>query len=290
MSAVLDVSSPEFVEFSCLCPVQQFEDIMNEVVWEYRIGGPDGREEAVTIIPDANETTNGTFLIAKGLIDAGYRVLVISVPACEAIVPFMTGFDLLTAYKMISKVHLVGIGFGGFLACHIANFYQLSAEVASITIMSSYMNPSKLFKSAIGAFPALTGKSDLNKELNKDKIPADLKDACAFVSSEIEAMSTSLVAARIKFRGRAPQAPIPNIDAERIMVIQPTDWAFKTDDSSRPQKAIAGCRYEKIDKGGNVPHLANPEKVLELLKDHLSKWHAPIEQSEEEDDNEEEEY
>ena len=286
----LSLSSPEFVEFSCLCPVQKFEDIMNEVTWEYRIGGRDDAEEAVAIIPDVNETTNGCFLVAKGLISAGFRVLVVSIPPYLSVVPFMTGFDLLTASKMISKVHLVGIGFGGYLACQISNFHQLSAEVGSITIISSCLNPAKLFKSAIGAFPSLTGKSDLTKELNRDKVPEGLRPACAFVVSEIESLPSALVGARLKFRGKAPPAPLPKVDAERVMVIQPADWAFKMDETARPHKVITGCRYEKIESGGNVPHLANPEKLVELIKEHLTKWHAPVVKDEEEDDNEEEEY
>ena len=285
------VSSSEFVEFSCLCPVQKFDDIMNEVTWEYRVGGREDADEAVAIIPDVNETTNGSFLVARGLINAGYRVLIVSIPPYLSVVPFMTGFDLLTASKMISKVHLVGIGFGGYLCCQIANFHQLSAEVGSITIISSCMNPAKIFKSAIGAFPSLTGKSDLTKELNKDKVPEPLRPACAFVASEIESLPSALVGARLKFRGKAPLAPVPKIDAERVMVIQPSDWAFKMEDAARPHRAIPGCRYEKIESGGNVPHLANADKVVELLKDHLGKWHAPLpKEEEEEDDNEEEEF
>ncbi|KAH0793305.1 Maspardin [Histomonas meleagridis] len=275
MSHELNLSSSEFINFSCNAPVQQFVDTINNVSWEFRQGGPVERDEAVIIISGIYDTTNSMYIIGDGLIKSGYRVLIISIPPYESVSQFLTGFDLLTASKMISKVHLVGFGFGGFLALHLTSFHSLSAEIISLTLIASYME-TKLFNHSVSFFTALTGKGDLIDEVSRGNLPKDLEESTKFIINEIKSLPSSVVSARIHMRAKAPRAPLPKLSADRILIVQPTDWAFKFEATAIPQKMIKGAKYIKIEKGGHHPHLANPDVLIQIIKEHISNFHPVL--------------
>lgn len=277
----LGLSTPEFVNFSLKAPMRQFRDIINDIEWNYRIGGNDTSEEAVVLIASITETTNSMYLVATPLIDAGYRVLIIDMPPYQHISTLMTGFDLLTASLLIAKIHFVGFGFGGFLALHLANFKQLSAEVESISIIAGFMDV-QTFKKPMSFFTKLTAKAALFDELDRATVPEHLKESVNFVASEIDVMPIPDVINKLKVRSTAPPAQKPNIDSEKILVIQPLDWTYKVDNSVRPHKAIEGVVLHKIEKGGNFAELANPEEVVNQVKEHLSRWHLPPENQDDE--------
>lgn len=285
----LSLDSSEFISYSCSSPIQKFSDTVNGIDWDFRQGGAIELDEAVIIISDIFESTNSSYLIASSLIEAGYRVVVISIPPYPSMSTFLTGFDLFTASKMISKAHLVGFGFGGYLAISICNFPSLSAEILSLSVISGYMNTSS-FKKSGGIFGSFMGKSDLHGEVfpSSSQFPANLKPAATFEVKELESIQSSLITARVKLRqqvgpAKPPQSPSP----EKILIVQPVDWAFKMDDNARPQKVIQGANYVKIQTGGHLSQLANASEIQKLLKEQLQKWHSPL--PDEELDLEEEE-
>lgn len=289
----LSLDSSEFISYSCSSPIREFTDSINEVNWEYRQGGAVELDEAIIIIPDIFDSTNSMYLIGSVLIQAGYKVIVISIPPYNSISSFMNGFDLFTAQKLISKIHLVGFGFGGYLAMSLTNFSSMSAEILSLTVISSYMDTSSFKKS--GIFNSFTGKGDLHGEVLPcvSKFPAYLKPAAVFEIKELESIPANTISARIKMRMNSPVLKTPKIDMQRMLIIQPVDWAFKMNDNARPQKNVNGAKYVKIEQGGHLSNLANPDEVSRLLKEHLHEWHTPIpedeldiEEDEEDDENE----
>ena len=289
-SVPLNLSSPQFISFSCSAPLQTFKDTVNNVEWEFRQGGAIQLDEAVVIISDIYDSPNTMYIVMGCLIDAGYRVINICIPPYNGVSSFLTGFDLFTASKLISKVHLVGFGFGGYLAMSLCNFPALSAEILSVAIIAGYMSPGP-FKHSGGLFSGLTGKSDLHGELYPTtyKFPADLKQAAAFAVKEMESVPASIVAARVRLRQGAPPTKPPNMtEPKRILIVQPVDWCFKMDNKDRPQKVIEGALYQKIEKGGHIPHLANPMKIVDLLKEFIGHWYTSNVEDEELDVEEEE--
>jgi pimeloyl-ACP methyl ester carboxylesterase len=273
----LGLSSPDFIQFSCSCPVQFFEDVMDNLTWEYRFGGRSRTGEAVVFVPSIYETTNGWYKVASGVLSAGHTVMVVNIPATASVLAVQIGFDQLLASKLVSRVHLVGVGFGGFLALHLVNFRSLAAEVLSLTVIAGFMNTS-VFTLSDGLLARLTGRADLIGELAREQSPAGLRPAIDFAAAELAQVPGAAVALRIRLRRLAPPAPIPAIAADRVLIIQPTDWAVKCEEASRPHKTIPGCRYEKIPAGGFLPHLANPDAVLALIGDHLARWRSPAAQ------------
>ncbi|OHT00986.1 hypothetical protein TRFO_32150 [Tritrichomonas foetus] len=287
----LNLSSSEFINYSCNAPTQQFTDTINEVIWEFRQGGPVENDEAVVIISDIYDSINSMYLVATRIMAAGYRVVTISIPGYQSVSSFMTGFDLFTASKLISKVHLVGFGFGAFLALNLASFPSLSAEIISLSLVSGFMSTTP-FKKVAGFFSAFTGKSDLHGEVfpSSGKFPSNLKPAASFELKELESIPAGLVAARVRMRATAAPVKLPkHVTPERILIIQPCDWTFKMDDKDRPQKAIQGTKYVKIETGGHLSHLANPNEVTNIIKQHIEQLVSTQVQEEELDNEEEEE-
>ena len=265
----LSTSSNDFISFSFSSPIQQYKDPINGVTCDYRQGGPEESEECVVIIPGIYDSTNSSYLVARSLIKAGLRVLIVSIPQYETIQLFLTGFDLLTAYLKISKIHLVGIGFGGFLSLFIDNFKSLCAQIESIVLISSYLE-TKLFGTPSGFLASLTAKSDLIDEILKKNTPKELMDSVNFMVDEIKNLPSSLLSSRIKLRAKAQKAPLPKLDHHKVLIIQPTDWAFKFEYTAIPQKMIHDAKYVKIDMGGHHPHLANPDEISKLILEHIS--------------------
>lgn len=286
------LDSSEFISYSCSSPSQKFLDTVNGVEWDFRQGGAIELDEAIIIIPDIFNSTNSTYLISASLIKAGYRVIVISIPPYPSVTTFLTGFDLFTASNMISKAHLVGFGFGGYLALNLCNFPSLSVQILSLSIISAYMNTSS-FKKSGGLFGSFMGKNDLHSEVFPSSLqfPAHLKPAASFEIKELEAIPSTIISSRVKLRQIcAPVKPPQSLSSESILIVQPTDWAFKMEDSARPQKNIEGANYVKIPVGGHLSYLANAPEIQKLLEEHLHKWHSPLpdeELDEEEEDKDE---
>ena len=250
--------------------MQEFEDPVNGVSWQYRQGGNSDGDEAVVIFPTIYETTNTMFLFATALIKEGFRVVVVSIPPCETLSSFLNGFDLFTATMRIAKVHLIGFGFGGFLCLHIASFKQLSACVASLILINSYMN-TKLFSKTSGVLSRLTGKSQLCEELAVDKAPIEVRQCFEFVLSEIESMPPLTASRRLKMRAKSPSAAVPEMPENSILMIQCLDWASHLSDDAVPQANIKSQKVALLSSGGVLPHLASCEKLLAYVNFHLSK-------------------
>ena len=76
-------------------------------------------------------------------------------------------------------------------------------------------------------------------------------------------------------------APIPHEHTDKILVIQPIDWAFKLDVTSRPHKSIEGVKVVKMESGGFFPHLANPNEFVDHVLNHINQFREQKEQKEE---------
>ena len=269
---ILEISSQEFVSFSFGSPLLEFYDKINQIKWEYRQGGPKDSSEAVILIPTIYENTNSMFLIATGLISKGYRVLILSIPESEKIDPILVGFDQITAFLHISSIHLIGIGFGGFLSMFITSFKTLSAEIKSLILISSFTETT-LFKSPNGLFSSLVIRGDLLSELSPNLIPNNLKDSINFISKEIENIPKSILLARSKCRNSKLKCPLPTFNDERVLIIQPIDWAYKLEQTAKPHKVIQGSKTIMTQLGGLLPHLVIPDIILNHLYEHLLKWY-----------------
>lgn len=266
----LSTSSNEFVSFSFSSPVQQYKDPINEIVWDYRHGGPVENEECIVIIPGIYDSTNSSYLVANSLIKANKRVLIVSIPQCETVQTFLSGFDLLTAYLKISKIHLVGIGFGGFLSLFIDNFKSLSAQIETMALISSFME-TKLFRAAGGFLASLTVRGDLIDEISKRNTPPELAPSVNFMVEEVKSLPAPLLTSRMRLRTKTQKAPMPCLDHSKILIVQPVDWAFKFEYSAIPQKMIQNAKYVKIEMGGHHPHLANPTEITKLILEHIAE-------------------
>jgi pimeloyl-ACP methyl ester carboxylesterase len=261
--------------------METFTDVMNNINWEYRQGGRDDVHEAVVLLPSIYETTNCLYLLGMELLSAGHRLLLVNIPVCSSVLGAQIGFDLLLAAKQISRVHLIGVGFGGFLALHFAQFRGLSAEVLSLSLIAAFMDTTFFHKSG-SFFARFTGKHNLTAELAVNRMPPSLRESVEFVKSELDTVSGGAVALRLKMRAIAPEAPMPSIAPERVLVLQPVDWAFSFPETAKPEKRIQGCRFEEIELGGCFPHLANTATVAEIVKNHLTLWGSTVNKEDEE--------
>jgi pimeloyl-ACP methyl ester carboxylesterase len=257
---------------------------VNEVQWQYRQGGNSNSEEAVIIIPSIAESTNSMFLITPGLISEGFRVIIVSIPSYTEVSKFLTGFDLLTAKMRLSEIHLVGMGFGGFLALHIAGFRHLSAHVRSLAMISSYLN-GQCFGKKSGLFSRLSGKARLAEELEIDKVPPTLVPGVRFVLRDMESLSSLVAANRLHMRAGGLAAAIPpSMPEGSVLIVHCLDWELKIPPEAVPHAVIKGQTVALLKTGGILAHLASPDKLLEYMKIHLGKWRMTVDKNDSEED------
>lgn len=239
--------------------------------WDYREGGKLDSDEAIIIITGIFESTNTPFLIVPELIRLGYRVITISIPSYHKLSEFLCGFDFFTARMRISKVHIIGIDLGGFLALHLASFKQLSAEIKSLTVISSYMNTT-LFKRRHGLFSNSGSKSTLLGDLTEIQFPPHLRPAVQFLRKEVENMNPNLISARCMLRNTSSPVSSPSLPEGSILVVQSLDFSYKLRDEAVPHKMIKGAKVALMKQGGNFPHLVAPSDLLVYINLHLSRW------------------
>ena len=267
--SVYDLSSSEFVEFSCMAPVNRYIDQILTVEWEYRISGSED-QETIIFITGIYENTNTPFLVAPKFIKLGYRVLIISIPFFSKISDFSSAFDRFTASLHIFRAHIIGNDLGGYLALFLNASHFLSCEIASLTLVSSYTNSSK-FKKSLTIFTPISSGT-LISEISPDHVPDYLKPSVHFVAKIIQSMDSQLILIRIRLRQSQFNAPIPKENTNKILVIQPIDWAFKLENSHRPNKSIDGVKIVKMQKGGLFPHLAVPDEFFENVLSHIKEF------------------
>ena len=174
----------------------------------------------------------------------------------------------------IFKAHIIGIELGGFLALHIASFKQLSTEISSLTIISSYMNPT-LFQRKSGVFFKPSGKAIIISDLTDNQFPPHLRPGAQFLRRLVEEFPVSLANCRISLRNESPPAPVPSLPDGAVLVVQSLDFSYKLQDNAVPHKVIKGAKVALLKKGGIFPHLIVPSDLLVYVNLHLSKWHSP---------------
>lgn len=269
MSEEYSFSSEEFINFSVQAPLTTYTESINGRTWEYRQSVANDSKEIVIIIPGIYENANTSYKIATKLINDGYKVLILPIPNYDTINEVMSGFDAITSTKHIFKAHIIGVDFGGFVSLFLYNSKFISCEIASITLINSFVLSTK-YKRTINFFSP-GSRSDLITELALKAIPPHLKSSVEFVIANLNNVSSDVVKARIKCRQNLQKAPIP-ADGEKIMILQATDWAFKLDSNDRPNHAIPNATVTKIEKGGFFPHLANADETYEHVHNHIMKW------------------
>jgi hypothetical protein len=144
----------------------------------------------------------------------------------------------------------------------------------------------KTFRGTVKTLTRFSGAADLFSEIGRGIVPPHLQASTVFVGKELKDLGGSLVAARIRCRENAPRAPLPRRDPTRILVVSTSDWIFKIPPADLPQNAINGCNFVEIRIGGLHPHLACPDVIIKLLKEHIPISYGDAEQGEEDGEDE----
>ncbi|KAH0789232.1 maspardin [Histomonas meleagridis] len=210
------------------------------------------------------------FRIVPSLLEVVGRVVIVSIPSYEKLSHFLVGFDVFTAKFQISQIHLIGFGLGGFLSLHISTYPNLSAEIKSLTLVSSYVSTVD-FRNA-GFLKFFTGKTRIFKDLSLDSAPDHLVNSYAFIAKEIEIIPASLISSRLTLRATSPNISISKIPQNPILIIQTLDFPLNISNSALPQQALGSMASVCLLKiGGCFPHLADPENLISCIKRHLQK-------------------
>lgn len=272
----LSLSSKEFITFSINNPARIHADKHNSVAWSYRVGGPEDTNEAVFILPSIYETTHTSYCIGSRLIEQGFRVIVASIPPYEKIPAFIKGLNDFLIELLVTRVHFVGIGYGGFLLMHACNKNAIqAAEVNSLTLISSFMT-TRCFRSSGGFFSSALSKSDLIDELSPDRMPAQIQPSTRFIIEVMDRIDSDVIDRRISLRSSVKDAPIPSFGDDRTLVIQPRDWAVKLTNNQKPNKVIPNAKVSMLKVGGFFPHLVVPDEICDILVEHIKSHQVVI--------------
>lgn len=277
-------SDPIFIQLSCKCPINFFEDKCNGISWEYRemwcnqLPNSKNSSEAIIIMPGIYESVSSYFRLMPELAAHGYRVVSIGYSEHTSFRTFPIGFNELMVMLKIREIHFIGNGFGAFIILQLCSNPKKAWLAKSLTLINGYTNTDLYNKSSIvlKPFSLISAKSNLFSEFDRYNLSKNPSNSVLFVAHELSDMKAAVAASRIELRHRKGWPLDIQLPDEAIMSIETNDRIIKTPESALPETIFPKCKMALMKEGGEFPHLEKPYDILPYLLSHLTKWGTPV--------------
>ncbi|KAH0785325.1 putative acid cluster protein 33 [Histomonas meleagridis] len=255
-------------------PVQTFKHNKLDVCIKFRQIGDRTSKEAVLFFPSIYETEASAFRIAPLFEKENLRFISINTYNHAQFTDLMRTIRQLCLYLHLEKVHLVGCDLGGFICLQIQAYPQFPAKIETLTLINSYTENSFFIPRSMSSFSVfgyLIAKSKLEEELEQSGIGYETK-SYAFVHKEIEYADKKNAAQKIQLRMSQSLPLKVNVDKQRIMSIEPLDRKLQIITPFISSSTFSDCKIALMKKGGDFPHLEEPEDLFTYLLCHIRKF------------------
>jgi maspardin len=267
--------SEEYKRFRSWVSLQKIcVHLFSEKDWVYYDFGP---KECVPLvcIPGITGTPDVFYKQILSLCPKGYRIIAVESPPYTTYERWLKGFDRFLDALKISKVHLFGAAFGGYLAqCYVQ--YRPN-RVESLILCTSFCDTQYYIDNAPFArffpwMPEFMLKKMLLSNLPQHDVEAAIADSIDFVVEQLEGVSHKELAAKMILNCTSgplkPQEfPLPS---EKITIIDVMDEvAVPAKLREELQKFYPNARLGLLKSGGNFPYLSRADEVNMLIEVHL---------------------
>ncbi|KAJ3431635.1 acid cluster protein [Anaeramoeba flamelloides] len=208
------------------------------------------------------------------LTSRGYRVISVEYPPFWTLFSFCQGFHEFLNLLEIEKIHLFGLGFGGYLAMKYVNSTN-DKRIKSLILCNSFTSTKGFSKfnkcgGMISWAPVFWLKRKLLKTFPQKNVLLPIAEAIDFMVEIVEKLDYEELASRITMFTYEDEIKDFDFDQKKVTVINSMDSNFV------PRKIrekvvdkFPDCKYAKIKYGGDFPQLSNPQEINMHLIVHL---------------------
>ncbi|KAJ3450486.1 acid cluster protein [Anaeramoeba flamelloides] len=208
------------------------------------------------------------------LTSRGYRVISVEYPPFWTLFSFCQGFHEFLNLLEIEKIHLFGLGFGGYLVMKYFNSTN-DKRIKSLILCNSFVSTRSFAKfnkcgGMISWVPVFWLKRKLLKTFPQKNVLLPIAEAIDFMVEIVEKLDYEELASRITMFGYEDEIKDFDFDPKKVTVINSMDSNFVPRKiREKVANKFPNCKYAKIKFGGDFPQLSNPQEINMHLIVHL---------------------
>ncbi|KAJ6242663.1 acid cluster protein [Anaeramoeba flamelloides] len=245
-----------------------------EGVWQYydSLGG--STNEALLCLHGVPGSCDVFFQQLLALSSRGYRVISVQYPPFWSYRTFCQSFKEFLSSLELEKIHLFGLGFGGFLIMKYLE-KEKDQRIKSVILCNSFI--STLFFTRLNTCggmitwaPEFWLKRKLLKTFPQKEVLLPIAEALDFMVEVVEKLKYDDLASRLTMISTETIIGKIDFDPQFVTIIDPADKGYV------PRKVrekvvtkFPDCRYAQVKVGGDFPQLSNPQEVNMHLIIHL---------------------
>ncbi|KAJ3434131.1 acid cluster protein [Anaeramoeba flamelloides] len=245
-----------------------------EGVWKYydSLGG--STNEALLCLHGVPGSCDVFFQQLLALSSRGYRVISVQYPPFWSYRTFCLSFKEFVSSLELEKVHLFGLGYGGFLIMKYLE-KEKDQRIKSVILCNSFI--STLFFTRLNTCggmitwaPEFWLKRKLLKTFPQKEVLLSIAEGLDFMVEVVEKMTYDDLASRLTMISTETIIGTIDFDPQFVTIIDPTDKGYVP---RKVRKKVVtkfpDCRYAQVKVGGDFPQLSNPQEVNMHLIIHL---------------------
>ncbi|KAJ3426231.1 acid cluster protein [Anaeramoeba flamelloides] len=245
-----------------------------EGIWQYydSLGG--STNEALLCLHGVPGSCDVFFQQLLSLSSRGYRVISAQYPPFWSYQTFCKSFKEFLSSLELEKIHLFGLGYGGFLIMKYLE-KEKDQRIKSVILCNTFV--STLFFSRLNTCggmitwaPEFWLKRKLLKTFPQKEVLVPIAEGLDFMVEVVEKMKYEDIASRLTMISTETIIGKIDFDPQFVTIIDPTDKGYVPRKVRRKVATkFPDCKYAQVKIGGDFPQLSNPQEVNMHLIVHL---------------------
>ena len=258
----------------------------NEKVWKYYIYGPKEDDEPIIFIPAVSGTGSCFFRQFLSLPAKGHRIISVDAPDYETQLDWIKGLELfLDNINIKSKIHLFGVGLGGYLAQLYASWRPsrvLSLILCNTFADTSYFKDRSPFSFAYHLMPLFMLQRKILTSFPSQKRTREITESVDFMVDQVESQSQTILASKLQLNCAEgilkPQNLMKHFDDNKILILQSIDSSSPKSFLIEMEKFYPNAKLALLKDGGDFPFISSFEEVNLHIEVHLRRIKQSIEE------------
>ncbi|KAL0209361.1 hypothetical protein RCL1_007301 [Eukaryota sp. TZLM3-RCL] len=275
------VSSDKFKVFKR--SIQKKSASIHDKIWSYYQAGPHDVSPLVCL-HSSTGTAESFFLQLSSLSARGYHVVAVTIPDISDFLEFVKSFELfLTTIVKFRKIHLFGVGLGGFLSQVYA--FHRPTSVLSLVLSNTFCDNALFHSSSsmLKFMPEFVIRRSFLSNFPQGEVASEIADAVDFIVHHMNQLSRSILVSRLELHSKPFVVPSIQVPDHFITVIDACDvTTIPAQARNEVYKRYPNAKHSLLKSGGEFIMLSAADEVSVFLQVHLRNYQLGVV----EDDNE----
>ncbi|KAK2946360.1 putative Alpha/beta-Hydrolases superfamily protein [Blattamonas nauphoetae] len=237
----------------------------------------DKKGETVVCLPPLASTGHHFCKLYNALSDKGIRLISLQSPEVDSQEEWIQAFTLLLAHLEIDTLHLLGCGFGGYLALKFATLH--SDRIKSLFIVNGFsstgfvsMNPTAYHFAPASVLRTLIAQM-IEKEQRSEKNMASVR----FVKKDMEQLTQENLLSQITCYSETQVLSGNSSLDEKLTIIETDDFTSLPENiHNTVNGTFGGGRLILMKTGGDYPAISEADELAMYLTVHMRRFDSAL--------------